>query len=144
MVLAENRILLGLEQESLTIRFSIVDAAPPVQVSNIRWFFTAGGMDESNAIDITEQTTIGETVLTFSASLLELTISSITQGASGIYTLVATNPAGTGSNFTDLEMVQGNNHLKLVGSAKIEYYCTISFSQLLQDSLSPLKISLLF
>ena len=106
MVLAENRILLGLEQESLTIRFSIVDAAPPVQTSGIRWYFTAEGMD---AVDITEQTAIGSTALTFSASLLELTISSITQEASGIYRLDATNPAGTASNFTDLEMVQGNN-----------------------------------
>ena len=111
MVLAENRILLGLEQESLTIRFSIVDAAPPVQISDIRWYFTAAGTSDSNAIDITEQATIGETVLTFSASLLELTISGITQDATGIYRLDATNPAGTGSNFTDLEMVQGNQHL---------------------------------
>ena len=113
MVLVENRILLGLEQETLIIRFSIVDAAPPVQPSDISWYFIPDGVNASNAFDITEQTAIGGTALTFSNSRSELTISSITQEATGIYRLVATNPAGTGSNSTDLEMVQGNNHYAL-------------------------------
>ena len=113
VVLAENRILLGLEQETLIIRFSIVDAAPPVQTSDISWYFIPDEANASNVIDITEQTAIGGTALTFSSSRLELTISSITQEATGIYRLVATNPAGTGSNSTDLEMVQGTNYYTL-------------------------------
>ena len=100
VVLADNPALLGLEQESITIRFSINDASPLVQLSDIRWFFIAGV--DVPEIDITEEEVLGETTLTFSESRLELTLSDITQDAAGIYRLVATNPAGVASDYTNL------------------------------------------
>ena len=101
---AENPSLLSLEDESVTIRFSISDAFPLVQFSDIQWFFIAG-IDVSE-IDITEAEVLGETALAFSESRLELTLSGLTQDAAGIYRLVATNPAGVASNFVNLT-IQG-------------------------------------
>ena len=104
VVQAENPSLLRLEGESVTIRFSILDAFPLVQLSDIRWFFIAG-VDVSET-DITEEEMLGETTLAFSDSRLELTLSVLTQDAAGIYRLVATNPAGIASNYTNLT-IQG-------------------------------------
>ena len=100
VVLADNPALLGLEQESITISFSIDNASPLVQLSDIRWFFIAGV--DVPEIDITEEEVLGETTLTFSESRLELTLSGITQDAAGMYRLVATNPAGVASDYTNL------------------------------------------
>ena len=99
-MLADAQQLLGLEQESVTIRFFIFEASPPVQISNRRWLFIAG--TDAPETDITEEERLGETVLTFSESRLELTLSGLTQDAEGVYRLVATNPAGVASNYTNL------------------------------------------
>ena len=112
IVLAGNPALLGLEQESITIRFSINDASL-VQLSNIRWFFIAGV--DVPEMDITEEEMLGETALTFSESRLELTLSGLTQDAAGIYRLVATNPAGIASDDTNLS-IQGKCNLISLGS----------------------------
>ena len=104
VVQAENPSLLRLEGESATIRFSILDAFPLVQLSDIRWLFIAG-VDVSET-DITEEEMLGETTIAFSDSRLELTLSGLTQDAAGIYRLVATNPAGIASNYTNLT-IQG-------------------------------------
>ena len=115
IVLTNNRALLGLEQESITICFSTIDASPLVQLSDIRWFFIAGV--DVPEIDITEEEVLGETTLTFSESRLELSLSGLTQDAAGIYRLVATNPAGIASNYTNLT-IQGKCKLMKFGSGK--------------------------
>ena len=106
-VLAENRSLLALEQDSVTIRFSIENASPGVEVSNIRWYFTLDGTSDTDSMDITDEAAIGDTTLTFSDSRLELSLRGLTQDAAGIYRLVATNPAGIASDYTNLT-IQGN------------------------------------
>ena len=119
VVLAVNSALLGLEQESITIRFSIIDASPLVQISNIRWFFI-GGVDVPE-IDITEEEVLGETTLALSSSRLELSLSGLTQDAAGIYRLVVTNPAGIASNYTNLT-IQGKCKLMKFGATS-EFNC---------------------
>ena len=106
-VLAENRTLLALEEDSVTIRFSIQDASPDVLVSNIRWFFILVNEDP---IDITDEIAIGDTTLMYSESRLELTLSGLTQDAAGIYRLEATNPAGVDSDYTNLTIQGINEH----------------------------------
>ena len=107
VVLADNRSLLGLEEESIAIRFSINSDSPSVQTSDIRWYFIPDDTsDDSDFTDITEQRLIGETLLVFSESRLELTLSGLTQDAAGIYMLVATNPAGMAFDNTNLT-IQG-------------------------------------
>ena len=93
----------------MTIRFSIENASPEVQVSNIRWLFTLDLTIDADFIDITDENAIGDTTLTYSESRLELTLSGLTQDAAGIYVLVATNPAGMDSDFTNLT-IQGNEY----------------------------------
>ena len=123
-MLTSNRALLGLEQESITIRFSIIDASPLVQLSNIHWFFIAGvGGSE---MDITEEDMLGETALTFSDSRLELSLSGVTQDAAGIYRLVATNPAGITSNYTNIT-IQGKCSLMKFGVTSLLNRCIYSF-----------------
>ena len=124
VVLADNPALLGLEQESITIRFSINNASPLVQLSDIRWFFIAGV--DVPEIDITEEEVLGETTLTFSDSHLELTLSGITQDAAGIYRLVATNPAGISSNYTNIT-IQGKCSLMKFGVTSLLNKCIYTF-----------------
>ena len=108
VVLAENRTRLGLEEESITIRFSIINASPEVLPSNIRWFFLEdGGNASADFRDITESNMIGSTQLSFSDPPLALTLSGLTQEAAGLYRLVATNPAGINSDYTNLT-IEGN------------------------------------
>ena len=106
-MLSDDRSLLGLETQSIAIRFSISDASPAVQTPDISWAFLPDeASGDSDFTDITEQAQIGETVLTFSESRLELTLSGLTQDAEGTYRLVATNPAGMDSDYTNLT-IQG-------------------------------------
>ena len=95
-------MLLGLEEETIDIQFSIINDSPRVQSSDIQWFFSEDRDNASEFIDITNNNMIGTTVLSFSDSLLNLKLSGLTQEAAGIYRLVATNPAGTDSNYTNL------------------------------------------
>ena len=99
--------MLALEQESVTICFSIENASPEVEVLNIRWYFTLDGTSDTDSMDITDEAIIGDTTLTFSDSRLELSLRGLTQDAAGIYRLVATNPAGIAFDFTNLT-IQGN------------------------------------
>ena len=78
-----------------------------MQTSDIRWYFRSDeASSDSDFTDITEQALIGETVLSFSESRLELTLSGLTQDAAGIYRLEAINPAGVDSDYTNLT-IQG-------------------------------------
>ena len=78
-----------------------------MQTSDIRWYFIPDeASNDSDFTDITEQTLIGETMLMFSMSRPELTLSGLTQDAAGIYMLVATNPAGMAFDYTNLT-IQG-------------------------------------
>ena len=101
-------MLLGLEEENVNIQFSIINDSPQVQTSDIQWFFLEDRDNASEFLDITDDNTIGSTVLSFSDSLLTLKLSGLTQEAAGIYRLVATNPAGIDSNYTSLT-IEGTN-----------------------------------
>ena len=99
--------MLALEQDDVTVRFSIENASPEVEVSNIHWYFVLHGTSDTEFMDISDKATLGDTILTFSGSRLEMTLSGLTQDAAGIYRLVATNPAGIASGYTNLT-IQGN------------------------------------
>ena len=92
----------GLEGNSATLQFSIARASPPVQPTGIRWFFQPTGAN--NAEDITQRNSLpdGSSTLAYSDNRLSLTVGEITQQSGGLFTLSATNPAGTASNSTNL------------------------------------------
>ena len=73
------------------LRFVITEADPLIKVENIRWQFTFLGRD----VDITESSS-GHYQL--SDDRRSLTINQLTIQQGGLYTMFATNEAGTRSN----------------------------------------------
>lgn len=113
VVLSAAEEVVALEGDSATLQFSIESASPPVQLSDIRWYFQPTG---ANSTDITQRATLPGSnstgTLVYSNDRLSLTIGRITPQADGVFTLSATNPAGTTSNSTYLS-VEGKFLLKL-------------------------------
>ena len=115
--LAPGQEVIGNETGSVTLSFRIDNAAPPVPLEGLRWFYTLdlrindpfAGQEITNLMNRTT-----ESRLTFSEftdmQYINLTISNIVQQRSGIggetdegrHFLVATNPAGLNFNFIDL------------------------------------------
>ena len=108
--------MIGNETGSVTLSFRIDNAAPPVLLQGLQWFYAANfrindpyaGEEITN---LTNRTT--ESILTFSdftdLRYINLTVSNIVQQRRGIgetdegrYFLVATNPAGVNFNYIDL------------------------------------------
>jgi hypothetical protein len=81
----------GVEGQDTTLSFIIANDDPLVNSSNIRWEFT-------NAHDITDITHSTDPHYQLSSDRLSLTIIQLTSAHQGIYTLFATNQAGTRSN----------------------------------------------
>ena len=75
-----------------------MDDSPLVLVESIRWTF--------NDVELVED--IGGRI-TFSKNRLSLTITNLNLSDEGVYTLTATNPAGSSSENIFLD-VQGNTH----------------------------------
>jgi len=115
--LAPGQEVIGNETGSATLSFRIDNAAPPVVLQGLRWFYTPdlsiddpfAGQEITNLMNRTTEST-----LTFSEftdmRYINLTVSNIVQQRSGIdgetdegrYFLVATNPAGVHFNYIDL------------------------------------------
>ena len=102
VVLYAAEEVVALEGGSATLQFSIESAYPPVQLSDIRWYFQPTGANYS--IDITQQATLPDSssTLVYSNDRLSLTIGQVTRQADGQFMLSATNSAGTTSNSTYL------------------------------------------
>ena len=90
--------VIGLLNESITLQFSIIYDSPLVLVESIRWTF--------NDVELVED--IGGRI-TFSDNRLSLTITNLNLSDEGVYTLTATNPAGSSSENIFLD-VQGNTN----------------------------------
>ena len=115
-VVALNQRVVGSHSESALLSFHIDNAAPPVLISDIRWYYTAntasGTPDfaSEDFMDITNSTSrTSKSMLTFSEDLLTLNVSNIVQALlvgdetdAGRYFLRASNPAGRNNSFVDL------------------------------------------
>ena len=107
--------------------FRIDQAAPPVETSNIRWYYTArapsGTPDftSSNFQDITDlMNRTSRSMLSFSSDRFSLNISNIVQARqtgeetdAGRYFMRASNPAGEDSDYIEL-IVFGKSLLLLL------------------------------
>ena len=114
--LAPDQEVIGNETGSATLSFRIDNAAPPVLLQGLQWFYAANfSSDPSVRQEITNFTNrTTNSTLTFSDFLnmryINLTVSNIAQRRTGIggetdegrYFLVATNPAGVSSSYIDL------------------------------------------
>ena len=108
VVLYATEEVVVLEGGSATLQFSVESAYPPVQLSDIRWYFQP--TEANYSIDVTQQATLpgSSSTLVYSNDSLSLTIGQITRQANGRFTLSATNSAGTTSNSTNL-IVEGKS-----------------------------------
>ena len=102
-----DRETVGIEEMMAAIHFRIDDAAPPVNTTSIRWFFssdlTTEVPDGPGVIDITMESILANgSMLSYSTDRRSLTISNISQSDEGRYFFMATNPAGSRSMHTDL------------------------------------------
>ena len=114
--LAPGRQVIGNETGSATLSFRIDNAAPPVLLQDLQWFYAANFSSDPSVrqeiTNLTNRTT--NSTLTFSnfanMRYINLTVSNIAQRRRGIggetdegrYFLVATNPAGVSSSYIDL------------------------------------------
>ena len=95
--------MVGIQGMSVTLRFSISDDDPLVQTENIRWQRLT---PLQVPIDITES---DSQHFQLADDRLSLTIVQLTDGQVGLYTLFATNEAGTRSNSITL-VLEGRQH----------------------------------
>ena len=101
------------ETESATLSFRIDNAAPPVMVNNIRWFYSSDfapsfDFDGSEITDLMKRPGLAS-AYSFSNDRLMLNITNIVQARrlgeptdAGRYFLVATNEAGVSYSYIDL------------------------------------------
>ena len=100
---------------SATLSFSITNALPAVQTSQIRWIysssFSATPTANSSNLDITNLTTLNAvSQLSFTSDLLSLTISNIVAADDGRYFLMATTVAGSAFSYIDI-IVEGKHSI---------------------------------
>ena len=98
-VIAIDESVLGVVNRSAMLGFRIERASPEVDIANIRWTITSS--TDNSIEDITTST---DDRLIFSMDLLTLTIVNITNDDEGVYTLIATNPAGRMSAIVNLSV----------------------------------------
>ena len=89
---------------NVVIQFSIMDAAPPVQVEDIYWnFTTSSGMTQP----VNNSATIIS--LSFDRLTLSLTINNAQLSHTGSYMITVSNPAGSSTGSVQLRVL-GKRH----------------------------------
>ena len=104
IVVAESSSVIGVEGNSSVLRFTVINAFPPVTIDNVRWLLNRKG----TITDITNDTMVDNNILTFefSTQMYSLTISDIQPNYTSQFNLSVSNPAGVGTNFIYL-IVEG-------------------------------------
>ena len=106
LVVRESSSVIGVEGNSTVLRFTVINAFPPVTIDNVRWLLNR----EGNTTDITNNTMIDNNTLTFESNspsqMYSLNISNIQPNYTSRFILTVSNPAGVDSNFADL-IVEG-------------------------------------
>lgn len=99
IVTAESALSTSLLGESFKIVFTITNDVPEVSPENTTWTFTSPLDGTTKILDDSE-----DERFQFSGDKLTLTISSASLLDSGVYTVRATNPAGSDSDLTSVSI----------------------------------------
>ena len=106
LVVPESSSVIGVEGSSAELRFTVINAFPPVTIDNVRWLLSRKGI----ITDITNNMMVDNNILTFesnsTAQMYSLTISNIQPNYTSRFNLSVSNPAGVDINFIDL-IVEG-------------------------------------
>ena len=106
LVVPESYSVIGVEGSSTVLRFTVINAFPPVTIDNVRWLLNK----EGNTTDITNNTMVDNNILTFESNsplqMYSLSISNIQPNYTSRFILTVNNPAGVDSNLINL-IVEG-------------------------------------
>ena len=94
--------VVGIQEMSVTLTFTISDASPEVQTENIQWTFRDLNGNNINIPTNPLTTTFSNLMGVFSSDRLSLTLSGLTNDFEGTYTMTATNEAGSDSATVEL------------------------------------------
>ena len=97
MTVGQNVTELGVVNNSVLLQFAISEDFPKVQISNIFWTFNGSILNNLT-------NTLTDLRYNFSGNLLNLTISLLQHRDEGVYTLTASNEAGTNSSSINLQI----------------------------------------
>lgn len=95
----------ALENTSVVLSFSITTGFPPVSSEGIQWLFQ---LRKGAVMDITLST---DPRLSYSPDRLSLTLTGITYFEEGVYTVIASNAAGSGNASILLNIESEGNSL---------------------------------
>ena len=96
MQAVQGRIV-GIQNMSVTLTFTILNASPEVQTENIKWTFRDLNGNGFNIPTNLLTTTFSNLMGVFSSDRLSLNLSNLTNDFEGTYTMTATNEAGSDS-----------------------------------------------
>ena len=99
---------------SVTLSFTILDASPVVQTVNIQWTFRDVNGNSFNIPTDSTTTTFSNLTGVFSGDRLNLTLSGLNNDFEGMYTMTATNEAGSDSAVVEL-VIEGQWHTSRCG-----------------------------
>ena len=106
LVEPESLSVIGVEGNSSVLRFTVINAFPPVTIDNVRWLLNRKGI----ITDITNNTMVDNNILTFESNsttqMYSLTISNIQPNYTSRFNLSVSNLAGVDTNFINL-IVEG-------------------------------------
>ena len=94
--------IVGIQNMNVTLSFTISDAFPEVQTGNIQWTFRGVNRSSLNIPTDSTTSTFSDLMGVFSGDRLNLTLLGLNNDFEGIYTLTATNEAGSDSAVVDL------------------------------------------
>ena len=122
LIIPESSSVIGVEGNSIVLRFSVTNAFPPVTIDNVRWLLNRDGI----ITDITNEAMVDDNVLTFefdsTTQMYSLTISNIQPNYTSRFNLSVSNPVGVDTNFIDL-IVEGIQDCYVLCSSVYSHVC---------------------
>ena len=122
LVVPQSSLVFGVEGNNSVLRFTVINAFPPVTIDNVRWLLNR----EGNITDITNNTMVDNNILTFESNsatqMYTLTISNIQPNYTSRFNLSVINPAGVDTDFIDL-IVEGIQQYYLLCSSIYSHVC---------------------
>ena len=124
LVVRESSSVIGVEGNSTVLRFTVINAFPPVTIDNVRWLLNREGI----TTDITNNTMVDNNMLTFESNsttqMYSLSISNIQPNYTSRFILTVSNPAGVDSNLINLiVVVEGIHNYYLLCSTVYSHVC---------------------
>ena len=91
-------VVMQVINSNVVIQFSIMDAAPPVQIEDIYWIFTTSS-------GTTSRTVTNTTTISLSFDRLTLIINNAQLSHTGSYMITVSNPAGSSTGSVQLSIL---------------------------------------